>query len=61
MVDITDGIRTHTKTFGYWHYKHFKNIVELQTILNHSTPIITLNYIGITAEQIENNMKNFSL
>ncbi|TDK54746.1 site-specific integrase [Bacillus salipaludis] len=63
MVDITDGIGTHTmrKTFGYWHYKQFKNVAELQTILNHSHPEITLRYIGITDEEIENNMKNFVL
>lgn len=63
MVDITDGIGTHTmrKTFGYWHYKQFKDVAELQKILNHSHPQITLNYIGITDEQIENNMKNFVL
>lgn len=63
MVDIPDGIGTHTmrKTFGYWHYKQFKDIAELQMILNHSHPQITLDYIGITDEQIENNMKNFML
>ena len=63
MVDITEGIGTHTmrKTFGYWHYKQFKDVAELQMILNHSHPRITLDYIGITDEQIENNMKSFSL
>ncbi|WP_394190565.1 tyrosine-type recombinase/integrase [Paenisporosarcina quisquiliarum] len=63
MVDITDGIGTHTmrKTFGYWHYKQFKDVAELQKILNHSHPAITLKYIGITDEQIENNLKNFVL
>lgn len=63
MVDITDGIGTHTmrKTFGYWHYKQFKDVAELQLILNHSHPQITLDYIGITDEQIEDNMKSFVL
>ncbi|MEK4715926.1 tyrosine-type recombinase/integrase [Sporosarcina sp. FSL K6-5500] len=63
MVDITDGIGTHTlrKTFGYWHYKQFKDVAELQMILNHSHPKITLDYIGITDEAIENNMKSFVL
>jgi integrase len=63
MVDITDGVGTHTmrKTFGYWHYKQFKDVAELQKILNHSHPEITLQYIGITDEQIENNLKNFVL
>lgn len=63
MVDMPDGIGTHTmrKTFGYWHYKQFKDVAELQMILNHSHPKITLDYIGITDEQIENNMKSFVL
>lgn len=63
MVDINDGIGTHTmrKTFGYWHYKQFKDVAELQMILNHSHPEVTLKYIGITDEQIENNLNNFHL
>lgn len=63
QVDIHDGIGTHTmrKTFGFWHYKQFKDVAELQKILNHSHPQITLQYIGITDEAIENNLKNFIL
>lgn len=63
MVDMPDGIGTHTmrKTFGYWHYKQFKDVAELQMILNHSHPDVTLKYIGITDEQIENNLNNFVL
>lgn len=63
MVDIPEGIGTHTmrKTFGYWHYKQFKDIAELQKILNHTHPEVTLRYIGITDEGIENNLKNFVL
>ena len=63
MVDMPDGIGTHTlrKTFGYWHYKQFRDIAELQNILNHAHPQITLRYIGITDEQIESNLKTFRL
>lgn len=63
MVDINDGIGTHTmrKTFGYWHYKQFKDVAELQKILNHAHPEVTLNYIGITDEQIENHLNSFVL
>ncbi|MFC7064242.1 tyrosine-type recombinase/integrase [Halobacillus seohaensis] len=62
MAEV-DGVGTHTmrKTFGYWHYKQFKDIAELQEILNHSHPEITKRYIGITQEQIANNLKNFAL
>lgn len=63
MVDIPDGIGTHTlrKTFGFWHYKLFKNVSELQIIFNHAHPEITLKYIGITDEQKENNLMSFVL
>ncbi|MEX6700193.1 tyrosine-type recombinase/integrase [Peribacillus frigoritolerans] len=63
MVDMPDGIGTHTmrKTFGYWYYKQTKDIATLQQILNHSHPEITLGYIGITDEEIENSLNNFVL
>lgn len=63
MVDIEDGIGTHTmrKTFGYWHYKQFRDVAQLQMILNHAHPEITLRYIGITDEEIENNLSSFVL
>jgi integrase len=63
MVDITEGIGTHTmrKTFGYWFYKQTKNIAALQEILNHSHPAITMRYIGITQEEIDKELENFVL
>jgi integrase len=63
MVDIEDGIGTHTmrKTFGYWYYKQTKDVAKLQMILNHSHPEVTLKYIGITEEEIENSLNEFVL
>lgn len=63
MVDMPDGIGTHTmrKTFGYWHYKQHKDIAKLLNIFNHSDQEITLRYIGITNEEIEDSMTNFVL
>lgn len=63
MVDITEGIGTHTmrKTFGYWFYKQYKDIAKLQHILNHTKPEVTLRYIGITAEEIEDSLNGFVL
>lgn len=63
MVDMEDGIGTHTmrKTFGYWFYKQTKDIAKLQEILNHSKPEITKRYIGITAEEIEDSLNEFVL
>lgn len=63
MVDIEDGVGTHTmrKTFGYWFYKQTKDVAKLQSILNHSHPEITLTYIGITDEEIEKELDTFVL
>jgi integrase len=63
MCDIKDGIGTHTmrKTFGYWYYKQSKDIARLQRLLNHVHPEITLRYIGITDEEIENSLQSFKL
>ncbi|KOS67183.1 integrase [Lysinibacillus contaminans] len=63
MVDITEGIGTHTlrKTFGYWYYKQTKDIYKLQAILNHSSIDITKRYIGITQEEINESLNDFVL
>ena len=62
-VGIQEKIGTHTmrKTFGYHHYKKFKDVAILQKIFNHSSPAITLRYIGIEQDQIEESYKNFIL
>jgi integrase len=58
-----DAIGTHTmrKTFGYWFYKQSKDVAMLQDILNHSTPQITLRYIGINKEEKDNILDTFCL
>lgn len=58
-----DGIGTHTlrKTFGYHFYKKNQNIAMLQQLFNHSSPSITLRYIGITQDEIAEEWENFSL
>jgi integrase len=58
-----DSIGTHTmrKTFGYHFYKATHDIAMLQDILNHSTPKITLTYIGINKEEKDNVLDTFSL
>jgi integrase len=63
MCDIEEGIGTHSmrKTFGYWFYKQTKDVAKLQHILNHSTPAITLRYIGITNEEVEKELDSFVL
>jgi len=60
---INCNIGTHTlrKTFGYHFYKEKKDIALLQCIFNHSSPSITMRYIGINQDIIDENLKSFSL
>ena len=60
---ITEKIGTHTlrKTFGYHHYNKYNDIVLLQKIVNHSSPSVTLRYIGIEQEDIDEVYRNFYL
>lgn len=55
------GTHTMRKTFGYWHYKQFKDIAILQDIFNHSAPSITLRYIGINDDVKDKTIENFYL
>ena len=55
MADIGDkfglescGTHTLRKTFGYHYYQKTKDIATLQKLFNHSHPSVTLDYIGIT-------------
>ena len=56
-----NGLGTHSlrKTFGYWFYKQYKDIATLQRIFKHSDPSITLMYIGITDEEIDDKLDDF--
>ena len=58
-----EDIGTHTmrKTFGYWHYQQYKDVAILQEIFNHSSPSVTLRYIGINQDNIDKSYINFSL
>lgn len=57
-----NDIGTHTmrKTFGYTYYQATKDVATLMEIFNHSSQKITLRYIGISEEAIENSIKNIS-
>lgn len=54
-VGITDHIGTHTlrKTFGYHAYMMGTDITRIQKLLNHSSPGVTLAYIGITKDELD--------
>ncbi|BBM86842.1 site-specific integrase [Candidatus Uabimicrobium amorphum] len=55
-VGIKEKIGTHSlkKTFGYHAYKEGKDITLIQKLFNHSAPSVTLAYIGITQEDLDN-------
>lgn len=57
-----ESIGTHTmrKSFGYFYYQSTKDVATLMEIFNHSSQKITLRYIGITEESIENSIKSVS-
>lgn len=62
-IGMQEKIGTHTmrKTFGYHHYQKFKDVALLQKIFNHYSPSVTLRYIGIDQEEINNSYLNFIL
>lgn len=68
-VGIPFSVATHSlrKTYGYQQYKQGKDITLLMREFNHSSPAITLSYIGITSDVIyeahqtmENNLVDLS-
>lgn len=63
LLGITANVGTHTmrKSFGYHFYKKYNDVALLQKILNHSSPAITLRYIGIAQEEIDFSYNNFEL
>ncbi|ARC28125.1 MULTISPECIES: tyrosine-type recombinase/integrase [Bacillus cereus group] len=58
-----DRIGTHSlrKTYGYHHYKQFKDIVVLQRMLNHTDQKETLRYIGIEQDTLNDYQKKFRI
>lgn len=60
---IREKVGTHTmrKTYGYQLFKQGVDITRIQKLLNHSTPEITLAYIGITREETDSLIKNLNL
>ena len=58
-----EDIGTHTlrKTFGYHFYLKTNDIGLLQELFNHSSPSITLRYIGINQDSIDLAYDSFNL
>lgn len=66
-VGLNIRVSTHTlrKTFCYWMmvrgYNDPRRLLLLQKILGHSTPAQTLDYIGLTGEEIEDAYRHLNL
>ena len=54
-IGIKEKIGTHTlrKTFGYHAYNNGYDIALIQKLFNHSSPSVTLRYIGITQDEMD--------
>ena len=54
-IGIKEKIGTHTlrKTFGYHAYNNGYDITLIQKLFNHSSPSVTLRYIGITQDEMD--------
>ena len=55
------GTHTMRKTFGFHFYQQTKDIALLQVLFNHSSPSVTLRYIGIDQNILDNAMERFLL
>lgn len=62
-LNIKGNYGTHSlrKTFGYHRYKAGIPLETLQKMFNHSSQAITLKYIGITKEVIQDAYKSINL
>ena len=60
-INYRVGTHTLRKTFGYHYYRKYKDIAILQKIFNHSTPAITMRYIGIDQDMIDKSYSDFIL
>lgn len=62
-VGIKENIGTHTlrKTFGYHAYQSGVSLAVLQKLFNHSAPSVTLLYIGITQDELDDVYLNLNL
>jgi integrase len=58
-----NNIGTHTmrKTFGFHFYNMNKDIAMLQELFNHSSPYITLRYIGVHQDAIDVAMMDMKM
>lgn len=62
-LGIEDNVGTHTmrKTFGYHAYRQFHDMATIQFIFNHTSPDVTLRYLGVTQDEADRMYINLDL
>lgn len=60
-LKIKMGTHTMRKTFGFHFYQQTKDIALLQVLFNHSSPSVTLRYIGINQNILDKALEKFVL
>lgn len=62
-IGLQGSFGTHSlrKTMGYHYYQQTKDVVTLKMIFNHSSIDVTLLYIGVTQDIINDKLKSFKL
>ena len=57
-LDYKVGTHSLRKTFGYMLYQKHVDLERIQKLLNHSSPEITLSYIGIMQEDLDEAIRS---
>jgi len=62
-IGLEQSVSPHSlrKSFAFHLYQKTKDVVLVMKLLNHSSPSVTLRYIGIEQEQLDDVTVNFSL
>ena len=55
------GTHSMRKTFGWHFYQQTKDVAQLQELLGHQHPSVTLRYIGVVQDDLDQAMKRFSI
>ncbi|MBF7097591.1 site-specific integrase [Alkalibacter sp. M17DMB] len=61
LKNLKVGAHTMRKTFGYHFYQQSKDVVTLMRLFNHTNQQVTLRYIGIIQDDLDNALKKFYL
>lgn len=60
-INVHLGTHSMRKTRGYHLYKQTNNVAKVMYMLRHSSEAVTLKYIGITQEDIDNDFNSLEL